>query len=168
MKVWKIIVIGGAVYLGGRYLFSLKRAEQKVVITVSAKKDQITTQGLSLLLSYNIKNPTAANMRMTPPLIRLSVEGKQIATSNMQLVDIPEAYRTADNKISIRAYEETGEISTRLMVPWVGLLALGGDLLTRFQSSAEKDKLDVKIETLAQVFTLVGSFPYETTTTLKV
>lgn len=166
METWKVIAIGGAVFLGGRYLFRLKRAEQKIVLVVAAKKDEITTQGVSLLLRYNIKNPTSGNMRMTPPLIRISVAGKQIATSNMQLVDIPEAYRTSDGKIQIKAFQETGDIVTRIMIPWIGLLSLGGDLIKRFQKP--DTKIDIRIDTLAQVFTILGQFPYEVNTNLKV
>lgn len=167
MKAITFIAIGTGIYLGGKYLFTLKRAENKIVLVVSGAIDTITLQGVSVLVKYNIKNPTSANMRMTPPLIRVLIEGKQIATSNMQLVDIPEAYRDSSGKILIKASQETGDISTHLMIPWISLAGLSPDIYKRFTEKDPKNKIDVKIETLAQVFTLVGQFPYEMTSIIK-
>lgn len=167
MKVIKLIAIGGAIYFGGRYLYSLNRAKEKVVIVVSGAKDKITLQGVSILIKYNIKNPTSASMRMTPPLIRLSLEGKQIATSNMQLVDVPEKYRDSSGKILIKAFEETGEIITRLMIPWLSLLSITPDVVKRLKSTDPKDKIELKVETTSQIFTLVGQFPYEVNSSIK-
>ena len=161
MKVIKYLAVGGAIVLTGKYILSLKRAEKKVVVVTSAKKDSITIQGITLAVRYNIKNPTDANMRMTPPLIKLSVNGSLIATSSMKLIEIPAEVRDQNGKIIIGAFKETGDIETKVFIPWLSLAMVSPDLIARLKSSDKKDKISLKIETLSQVFSLVGSFPYE-------
>ncbi len=161
MKVIKYLAVGGAIVLTGKYILSLKRAEKKVVVVTSAKKDSITIQGITLAVRYNIKNPTDANMRMTPPLIKLSVNGSLIATSSMKLIEIPAEVRDQNGKIIIGAFKETGDIETKVFIPWLSLAMVSPDLIARLKSSDKKDKISLKIETLSQVFSLVGNFPYE-------
>ncbi len=167
MKAIKYLVIGGAIVLTGKYLLSLNRAQKKIVIVATGKRDKISTQGISILIRYNIKNPTNAAMRMTPPLIKLSVNGKLIGTSNMQLIDIPADVRDKSGKIVIRAFNETGNIEARVLIPWISLATIGGDLIKRFQSTDPKDQITVKLETISQVYSLVGNFPHEETMTIK-
>lgn len=167
MKAVTILIVGGAIVLTGKYLLSLNRAQHKIVIVTTGKKDNISVQGISVLVRYNIKNPTNANMRMTPPLIKLMVNGKLLATSNMQMIDIPTEVRDKSGKIVIRAFSETGNIETRVLIPWISLASIAPDLIQRIKSSDPKDQITVKVETISQVFSLVGSFPYEESTTMK-
>jgi hypothetical protein len=168
MKVINVVVIGGVLVLTGKYLLSLRRAEKEVVIATTGKKDKISIQGISVLIRYNIKNPTQGVMRMTPPLLKLIVNGNLVASSNMQMIDIPEDARDKSGKIIIRAFQETGEIETRILIPWVNLLFLGPDLIARLKNADKNTQITIKVETISQVFTLVGSFPYEQTITFKV
>jgi len=168
MKVIKYIALGIGAFFGGRYLLSLNRAGQKVLTIVTGQKDKITAQGISILLKYNIKNPTRANMKMTAPLIKLSFGGKLLASSTMQEVEIPENARDENGRILIKAFSETGEITTKILVPWLSVLSIGSQLLKRLQSDDPNDKIKVEVETLAQVFTLVGDYPLEETTTLEI
>jgi len=167
MKAIKYIAIGGGIYLIGKYLLSLDRAQRQVVIVTSGKKEKFTAQGLSIILRYNIKNPTDGTLRMTPPLIKLSIAGKLIATSNMSMIDIPEPVRDKTGKIIIRAFKETGDIETRVLIPWLSLAAITPDLVKRIQSTDSKDKIKIEVETLSQAFTLVGNFPYRSHTAFK-
>lgn len=165
----KVLIIGGVATLliTGNYLISLNRAQKKVVIVTTGKKDKISIQGVSVKIRYNIKNPTNAYMRMTPPLIKISVNGKLVATSNMQIIDIPANVRDSSGKIVIRAFQETGNIETVVDIPWIKISAIIPDLLKRWQSSDPKDQINITIETISQVYTLVGSYPYEETTKMK-
>ena len=86
---------------------------QKVVIVPRAKKDKITIHGISLKLFYNIKNPTNGFMRMAAPLIKISVNGSLLTTSNMKLIEIPQDVRDPSGKIIIHPFKETGEIDFR-------------------------------------------------------
>jgi hypothetical protein len=167
MKLIAYMVIGGAAVLTGKYILSLKRAEKKVVVVTSAKKDKITIQGVTILVRYNIKNPADVTMRMTPPLIKLSVNGKLITTSSMKVIDIPEESRDKSGKIIIGAFKETGDIETRLFIPWISIGMVAPDLIARLKSSDKKDKVSLKIETLSQVYSLIGNFPYEQIQTIK-
>ncbi len=168
-KAVKVLIIGGAVVavVAGKYLLSLNRAQKKIVIVTTGRKDKISAQGISILIRYNLKNPTNVSMRMTPPLIKLSVNGKLIATSNMQMIDIPANVRDSSGKIIIPASNETGNIETRVLLPWISLASIGPDLIKRFQSTDSKDQITITVETISQVFSLVGSFPYEEKTTMK-
>jgi|GEM_PF-3536843 len=163
MKAIKYIAIGGAAFLVGKYLLSLKRAEKQVVIVTTGKKDKITIQGITLLVRYNIKNPTDANMRMTPPLVKLIVDGKLIGTSDMTLIDIPENVRDKTGKIVIRAFKETGNIETRIFIPWINLIPIAPDLVKRLKSSDKKDQISVSVVTNCQLYTPIGNFPYSQT-----
>jgi hypothetical protein len=169
MKALTVIAVGSALLLTGKYLFSLNKAQDKIIIVVSGKVYKISAQGVTLIIKYNIKNPTRSTMRMTAPLITLTVNGKQVATSNMQLIDIPEASKDLSGKIVIRPNNETGDIQTEVMIPWIGLANIAPDLIARFQHPDENaKKITVKVGTNSVVYTLVGSFPYEQTSIIKV
>lgn len=167
MKALTFLVLGGAVLLGGKYLLSLRRAEQKVVVTARAQKDKISISGIGVKLFYNIKNPTAAVMRMTAPLIKFTVNGTLVTSTSLKLIEIPAEYRDKSGKIIIRPFEETGEIETLVFIPWTSLALISTDLIARLKSDDPKDKLSIEVETLSQVFTPLGNFPYESKQTIK-
>lgn len=167
MKALKYIALGIGAFFGGRYLLSLNRAKNKVLTIVTGQRDKITAQGISLLVKYNIKNPTRVNMKMTAPLIKLSFNGKLLASSTMQYVDIPQHARDDSGRISIKAFKETGEIITKILVPWLSIAGISPHLLARLQSSDPKDKIKLQIETISQVFTLAGDYPMDEITTIE-
>ncbi len=167
MKALTYVVIGGALLLTGKYLYDINNSQYKIVIVVTGRPDTIRAQGVTIVVNYNIKNPTGATMRMTPPLIRLMLNGKQVATSSMQQVDIPESSRDASGKIIIKANAETGDIATRITIPWIALLSIAPDLVTRFKNPDPKNKITMKVVVACRVYTLVGSFPYDQTSTIK-
>ena len=111
MKVIKYIAIGLGSFLGLRYLMGLNRAKDKININVSGQKDSITTQGITLLVKYNIQNPTRAKLKLTPPLIKLSVNGKLIASSAMQSVEIPQNVKDGLKIIPVENVEEVLKIA---------------------------------------------------------
>jgi hypothetical protein len=168
MKTFTLIVVAGAALAAGSYLYGINKSQYKIVLTVTGRIHKVTAQGVSLMIKYNIKNPTTSAMRMTPPLIRITVNGKQIATSNMREIDIPENSRDSSGKIQIRANAETGEIESEVMVPWVGLISVAPDLVSRFQNSDGKTKVTLKVFTQSRIYTLLGVFPYEQNTSIKV
>lgn len=172
MKALGFIVIGGAVFLGGRYLFSLNRAQNKAVIEASGKVDKVALNGVWVELKFNIKNPTNSNIEMAIPLVKLSHNGKILASSSMALVEIPEAVRTANGRIRIVPYNETGIISTKILLPLISLVGTGANLLTRLKNkldpSAEQVAVKFQVETNSTVFTAVGNYPYDSISTIEV
>lgn len=168
MKALKYIAIGLGTFFTGRYLLSLGRANKKVVISVSGEKGQISTQGIEILLNYNIKNPSRAKLKITPPLIKLLVNDKLVASSSMQSVDIPASVKDSKGRIQIMAYKETGKITTSILVPWISLLQISPDLITRLKQTDKTDtnKVNVSVETLSQAFTPIGDFPIDDKTTI--
>lgn len=168
-KGTKIVIIGGVIYLGYKgyqYVQNLKRIEEQVVITTNAKKDSISIQGVKLLIEYNIKNPTNAYLKMSPPLIRVLIEKSQVATSDMNAVEIPAEYRDNQNRIVIRPNQETGNIATYLTIPWIALAGLAPEIFKRLSSpdtgtKDQSNKIDVEVELKATVFTLAGALPYQ-------
>jgi hypothetical protein len=168
MKALPYIIIGGSILVVGKYIQSLKRAEKQVVLTVTGKKESVTLQGVSVLIKYNIKNPTDAKLRMVAPLIKMMINNKVIASSSMSLIDIPTEVKDKSGKIIIRPFKETGEIQTRVLIPWLTLLTISPDIVKRFKSNEAKDKITINVETLSQVYTAVGSFPYKSNSIIKV
>jgi len=167
MKSLKYIALGIGAFFGGRYLFSLNRAKNKILTVVRGQRGSITAQGISIRLKYNIKNPTRVNLKMTPPLIRLLFNGKLLASSTMQQTDIPGAAKDQSGRIIIKAFKETGEISTEILVPWLSVLAVSSQLLSRLQSQNPADKIKINIETSSQVYTQVGSYPFDELTSIE-
>ena len=167
MKKLKYIAIGLGSFLGIRYLISLNRAGEKVIIKVSGERGQITAQGIGVKIHYNIQNPTRAQIKMTPPLIKLSSSGQLIASSTMQSVEIPSFVKDAKGRIVMNAFAETGNITTEIVVPWLSVAAISPQLLTRLQSKDPKDKVNIDIETFSHLFTLAGDFPYEEKTSVS-
>lgn len=167
MKTFAIIAIGGLALAAGSYLYGINKSQYKIVLAVGGRIHKLSLQGVILKVSYNIKNPTTSVLRMSPPLIRITLNGKQVATSNMREIDIPEEARDND-KIIIRANNETGAIESEVIIPWLSLLTVAPDLVKKLQNQDGKTKLTIKVETQARVFTLFGAFPYEQTTTIQV
>lgn len=167
MKTFAIIAIGGLALAAGSYLYGINKSQYKIVLAVGGRIHKLSAQGVILKVNYNIKNPTTSTMRMSPPLIRITLNGKQVATSNMRAIDIPEESRDND-KIIIRANRETGTIESEVIVPWISLISVAPDLVSKLQNQDGKTKLTIKVETQARVFTLLGTFPYEQSTTIKV
>jgi len=168
MKALKYIAIGIGSFFTGRYLLSLSRASNKIVITVSGEKGQLSAQGIEILLKYNIKNPSRAKLKITPPLIKLLVNDKLIASSSMQSVDIPLTVKDDKGRILIQAYKETGIITTSILVPWISLLQVSPDLITRLkQAGTDNGKVSISVETLSQAFTTLGDFPIEDKTNVQ-
>jgi DNA-directed RNA polymerase subunit K/omega len=167
MNAFTVIAVGGTLVLVGNYLYGINKSQYKIALVATGRVQKISVSGVVLRVQYNIKNPTAATMRMSAPLIKISVNGKQVATSNMQTTDIPEESRDGD-KIVIRANTETGAIASELIIPWIALAGVAPDLITRFKNPDGKNKISLKVETLCRIFTMVGSFPYESVSTIKV
>ena len=165
MKALKIIAIGGAVFLGGRYLFSLNRAGKKIVVQVGGRVNKVSLNGVEVILKYNIQNPTRSSIRMSAPLIKLTYQGKVLASSSMSLVEIPEDVRSTNGKIKIEPFRETGFISTSILIPHLSLIGTGANLLTRLKdkllTQSDEDPITFEIETTSTVFTKVGSYPYD-------
>lgn len=167
MKALKYIAVGIGAFFGGRYLLSLSRAGKKMAISVSGKKGLMSAQGINVILSYNIKNPSRANLRIVPPLIKLSFNGKSLASSTMKNVEIPSAVKDSKGRIEIKAFKETGEIATSILVPWVNILSVSPQILARFQGGDTAKKVKISIETLSHAFTNLGDFPLDNKTTIE-
>ncbi|MCT4583243.1 MAG: hypothetical protein N4A35_17690 [Flavobacteriales bacterium] len=167
MKAIKYIALGIGVFFGGRYLLSLSRASNKAIVSVSGKRGLISAQGINVTLNYNIKNPSRANLKITPPLVKLLINDKLVASSTMQNVEIPDSIKDSKGRISINAFSETGNIITSILVPWLSIVTISPDILSRLQSGDSTQKVQVSIETLSHAFTSIGDFPLDDKTTIQ-
>jgi len=165
VKAIKYIAIGIGAFFAGRYIFSLNRAKEKILVAVSGKRDKISLQGVMVELNYNIKNPTRAKMKVTAPLIKLSSNGSLLASSTMQQVEIPQAVKDQSGRIIIDAFKETGKITTKILIPWLSILKVSSQLYNRLKSG---EKVSIEIETISQVFTPITDFPLDDKTTIEV
>jgi hypothetical protein len=167
MKAIKYIAFGIGAFFGGRYLLSLSRASNKAIVSVSGKRGLISAQGINVTLNYNIKNPSRANLKITPPLVKLLINDKLVASSTMQNVEIPDSIKDSKGRISINAFSETGNITTSILVPWLSIITISPDILSRLQSGDSTQKVQVTIETLSHAFTSIGDFPLDDKTTIQ-
>jgi hypothetical protein len=172
MKILKYIVGAGVAFLGGRYLFQLHRAGKKIVVSVGARVHKVTLEGVVVVMNYNIKNPTSSSIEMSTPLIQLAHNGTVLASSSMSLVEVPEESRSAKGRILIRPFKETGTITTSILLPTLSLLGAGAKLLPRLKdrllSGSDENPITFEIATTANVFTKIGSYPYDETVTIDI
>jgi len=172
MKALNVILIGGAVFLGGRYLLSLNRAGNKVVVQVGARVHKVNFEGVEIILRYNIKNPTKGSIEMSAPLIKLSHNGKILASSSMELVEIPESVRSTKRRIKILPFKETGIITTSILLPYLSLIGAGANLITvlkkRLDPNSDETAVKFEVDTTSTVFTKVGSYSYDEKTIIEV
>lgn len=173
MKALNVILIGGTIILGGRYLLSLNRTGKKVVVQIGANVKSVSFEGVEVVLKYNIKNPTKSSIEMSAPLITLLHQGKVLASSSMTLVDIPESAQS-NGRIKILPFKETGNITTSIRIPYLSLLGAGANLISvlkdRLNASPE-DKIETvkfEVKTTSRVYTKVGSYPYDDKTIVEV
>jgi len=168
MSAGKYILIGGLVFLAGRYLSSLIRTGNQVVTQISGKVDKFSIDGVVVALKYNIKNPTRTSIKIAAPLIKLSYKNKVLASSSMKLVDIPQSVKDDKGRIRILPFKETGEITTRILIPFLSLVGVGADLLTKLKDENPTEKVKFTIDTVSTVFTKIGSYPYEEKTIVTI
>lgn len=172
MNLPKIITLTSLALLTTSYAYSIYNSQYKIAITATGKIYKVTAQGLTLMIKYNIKNPTGITLKMTPPLIVLSVNNKQLATSNMQIIDIPENARDKSGKIVLHATKETGDIEAQILVPWINVAQVIPDLAKRYTTpdpdAKAVKKIEVKITVHSQIYTLGGRIPYEQVSIMKI
>ena len=168
MSTLKYIALGIGTLLAGRYLISLGRTKDKVTTLVKASRDKITASGLSLIIGYNIQNPTKTTVKITPPLIKVLYNDKLLATSTMSSVDVPQDVKDEKGRIIAFAFKETGWISTSILIPWINLLNIGSEVLSKFQNSSSSEKIVIDIESNSQVYTHLGSYPLDQRNTIAI
>ncbi len=167
MKALKYIAFGVGAFIGGRYILSLSRASNTIVVDISGQRGLISAQGINVSLNYNIKNPTRANLKITPPFIKIGIDGQLVASSKMKEIVIPASIKDTNDRISINAFSQTGEIPTTIMIPWLSLLTISPTIVSKLKNGNENQKVELTIETLTQVYTSVGNFPHEQKTAIQ-
>lgn len=171
MKMFKAAAVIGGLLLTGKYLLSLNRAGKKIVVDVGGRIHKLSIEGVVVVLKYNIKNPTTSSIKMAAPLVKLSYNGKVLASSSMSDVEIPEKARTDDGRIKINRESETGFITTEILIPYLSLLGAGANLLLRLKDKVNgrsDEGVNFEIETNSTVYTKVGNYPYDDTTIIKI
>lgn len=171
MSLFTKLLIGGGILFVGKQLLSLNRAGNKIALEIGGRIHKIALEGVVVVLKYNIKNPTVSSIQMAAPLIKLSYNGKVLASSSMALVEIPEDARSASGKIAIKPHSETGFITTSIIIPYLSLLGAGANLILRLKDSLAGNRdnpVKFKIETNSTVYTKVGNYPYDETTTVSI
>lgn len=164
MKILGAIgVIGLGAYLVSRVRANL-RASKKIEVAVTGERVGINYQGVTLKLGFIIKNPTKAKLELTHPLIKIKVGEKLLASSTIEIDAIPLQNRSSKGRIVINPFAQTEKIYTSIDVPFTSILKLGTALLQRFQSG---EKVQVEIETIAQVYTSIGNFPHDDVTKIE-
>jgi hypothetical protein len=90
----------------------------------------------------------------------------------MSLVEVPEESRSAKGRILIHPFKETGTITTSILLPTLSLLGAGAKLLPRLKdrllSGSDENPITFEIATTANVFTKIGSYPYDETVTIDI
>ena len=165
-KVKHIALAIGAL-LGGSYLWRLNQLKNKIVTLIVAKRGNADLQGINIVLNYNIKNPTKTSIALKPPFVKVLFEGELIASSQIKETEIPVSVKDTKGRIQVLAFRETGNIPIQIRIPWISVLNISSGLMRKLQSSNPKEKVKMEIETLAQIYTLAGSYPLEEITAIE-
>ena len=171
MGIVKKILIGGVIYILGKQVFRLNRVKNKVATDVGGRIHKLGMEGVEVELKFNIKNPTSSALEMTAPLIKLSYNGKVLATSSIARLEIPEDARSASGNIKIEQQSETGFITIRTLIPYLSLLGAGANLLQRLRASMngeEDNPVPLQVATTSEVRSNLGTFPYDDLVTIEV
>lgn len=171
MRTASKILIGGVIFYLGKHVYSLNRAKNKIATDVGGRLHKLGMEGVEVALKFNIKNPTSASIKMTAPLIKLSYNGKILATSSITRLEIPEDARSASGKIKIKPESETGFITTRMLIPYLSLLGAGANLLQRLKATLEGREdtpVLLQVATTSHVQSAIGTFPYDDLVTIEV
>ncbi|GAB5417607.1 MAG: hypothetical protein Crog4KO_25920 [Crocinitomicaceae bacterium] len=171
MKLVKGIAIGGIVFLIGRFIYNLKRAENKTAIELGGRVHKLTTQGVELHIDYNIKNPSASNMEMAIPLIKLNYKGANIASSSLTpFITNTNTALTSANRIRINQFSETGTITAKILVSYLSMAGLGLDLFKVLEDRLNGgDKaVELEYEVNTTIFTNAVNLPYDDKQTIKI
>lgn len=171
MKLVNGIIIGGIAAFVIRYIYNLKRAENKTAVAIGARVHKLLTQGVELHVDYNIKNPSASNMEMAIPLIKLFHKGTLLASSSLDpFITKTGQTSVSGDRIRIGAHSETGIITSRILVPYLSMVGLGTDLFKalrdRLDGGNQKVKLDVEVNTT--LFTKLANIPYDDRQTIEI
>lgn len=165
MKVLKTIgILGAAAWVWSKYRSS-SRAAEKIDVTISGERVGINYQGVPVVLSYVIKNPTKARMELTSPLIKIKVDKKLLASSTISVADIPLQNRSSKGRIMIEPFSQTEKINVTIPISFIGLLQLGKAFYDKFKNG---NAVQIEVETNAQVYTELGNFPYDDITKMDV
>lgn len=170
MKWLKGIAIGAMAFFGVRYLYNLKRAENKVAVQVGARVNKLTTQGVELYFDYNVKNPTASKMEMAIPLVKLYHGGSMIASSSLVPFIMPSTASEVSGRIPIGAYKETGTITSKILLPYLSMIGLGADLVKALKNrlNGGTSKVKMKVEVNTTIFTPFANIPYDDIQTIEI
>lgn len=171
MKLIKGIAIGGIVFMIGRFIYNLKRAESKTAVQVGGRVHKLTTQGAELFINYNIKNPSASVMEMAVPLITLKYKGTLLASSSMTPMILPSGVSVnSKGRIPIGAHSETGVITTKVLIPYLSMVGLGVDLVKLMQDRINGGDTKIKLtsEVNTSIFAGPLTIPYDDVQTLTI
>ena len=171
MKLITGLVITGAVIAGASALVALKRASDKVATEISSRVHKLSPLGVVVVLGFNIKNPTRADLSMAMPLITVSYNGNQLAQSSLTKVNVPQNILTSEGHIRIDKFKETGMIYTEVTLPYFALLSSGYDMVKKLKgrlSGENTNKIKFIVDITSQAFTKIGSFAYDDKQTISV
>ncbi len=172
MKLVNGIIIGGIAAFLIRYVYNLKRAENKTAVALGARVHKLSTQGVELHVDYNIKNPSASAMEMAIPLIKLFHKGTLLASSSLTpyIMNTSQQQSVSNDRVRIGAYSETGIITSRILIPYLSMVSLGTDLFKalkdRLNGGAQKVKMTVEVNTT--IFTALANIPYDDRQTIEI
>ena len=171
MKLLKGIAIGGIVILVGRFIYNLKRAENKAAVQVGGRVHKLTTQGVELFIDYNIKNPSESVMEMAIPLITLKYKGALLASSSMTPMILPSGVSVNNaGRIPIGAHSETGVITTKVLIPYLSMVGLGVDLVKLIGDRIKGGDTEIKLNSEVNTSIYAGplTIPYDDVQTLTI
>ncbi|GAB5419159.1 MAG: hypothetical protein Crog4KO_06670 [Crocinitomicaceae bacterium] len=170
MKIVNGIIIGGIAAFLIRYVYNLKRAENKTAVALVARVHKLTTQGVELHVDYNIKNPSASAMEMAIPLIKLYHKGTLLASSSLAPFIMNTGQSVSNDRVQIGAHSETGIITSRILIPYLSMIGLSTDLFKalkdRLNGGTQKVKMDVEVNTT--IFTNLANIPYDDRQTIEI
>lgn len=124
----------------------LRRLSNELETVAKVAIHKVTFSGIELSIAATLKNPTAGNIRLKHPYIKLVYDGKTIASSEIN-----------DSDIEIKKFSQVVLTPIHIHLVFMDLIFTVPALVKEYR---EAGKINLEVQTIT---TINGSIPYKKT-----
>jgi hypothetical protein len=154
MKASSYLAIGAgaaALFFGGRYLLRLNRLSNELEAVTKVSIHRVTLSGLDLRIEVTLKNPTAGNVTVKLPYVKIIHGGRTVASSQVKNVDIN--------------IPKFSEIKMEPLVLNVGFAALASSMVDIMKEAKATGFINLTVNTIT---TINNSIPFTKSDSFKI
>ena len=149
MKMGWLVGLGAGVatVLGIRYLFRMNRLQEEIEPVVRASIYKVTATGIIAQVNMVLKNPTAGQISMKFPFVKLMHNQSTVGSSQV-----------IDKDILIPKFGEAVVDNVLVEIPWTSLVMSAISLYKNYEAGKP---LEAQVKVISTVKMAWGNQPYE-------